>query len=306
MLDPRRLLTFREVALRRSFSAAATSLSLTQPAVSQQVRALELQAGERLIERGRGGFALTAAGQLLLSHAEALHGRLRLAESQLSEALDESRRQLRLAAFPSALATLVPPAIARLGDVSTLEVSAMQGSTDDVVAAVLEGRAHVALCFQDGSMPRREHQGTRRVDLLEEPMLATIGLDHRLARRKRIRLHELADDRWLAATRDGLIVHACRAAGFEPHLAYLTEDPMAINSFVTAGLAVTLTSRLLAPHFRNIAVLPLTGDPARRTIYAVLPPGRTHPLAEPFIDALRAVASVRSRSAAAPPPTRST
>jgi len=122
-------------------------------------------------------------------------------------------------------------------------------------------------------------------------MVATVGLEHRLAGRTRIRLEELAGDRWLAATRDGLIVSACRAAGFEPQLAYVTEDPMAINSFVAAGLAVTLTSRLLAPLFREVAALALLREPPRRAIYAVVPPGRTHPLAQPFLQALRAAAA---------------
>src|SRR5262245_7491479 len=268
MLDPRRLLTFREVALAGSFSRAAAALSLTQPAVSQQMRALELQVGARLIDRGHGTFALTPAGELLLRHADAVHDRLRLAESQLAEVVDETRRQLRLAAFPSALATLVPDAIVRLG--SELEVSATQGSTGEIVAAVLDGRAHVGLCFQDASLPRREHDGTRRVDVLEESMIATVGHAHRLAERKRIRLHNLARDDWLAAVPDGLIVRACRAAGFEPRVVYLMDDPMAINHFVAANLAVTLTSELLAPHFDGVAVLPLLGDPSRRAIYAVL------------------------------------
>jgi DNA-binding transcriptional LysR family regulator len=288
MLDPRRILTFREVARRRSFSHAARALSLSQPAVSQQIRALEVQLGGRLIERRRGLFKLTPAGELLLDHAEALHDRLRLAEVQLGESSEAALRQLRIAAFPSALATLVPAAIARMHAETELEVAAVQSGTEQVVAAVRDGQAHAGLCFQDASAPRREHRETRRLDVLEEPMLATVGPGHRLAHRRRIRLAELADDPWLAATRDGLIVRACRAAGFEPRIAYLTDDPLAIDSFVGAGLAVTLTSRLLAPHFREAAVLALAGDAPRRAIYAVVPPGRVHPLAAAFVTAVRA------------------
>jgi DNA-binding transcriptional LysR family regulator len=288
MLDPRRLLTFREVALQQSFSRAAVALSLTQPAVSQQIRGLEVQLGERLIERGRGSFTLTAAGELLLGHADALHARLHLAETQLDEAVGESRRQLRIGAFPSALATLVPDAIARLRVESELEFSAMQGSTEQLVAAVRDGRVHLALCFQDGAEARRDHEGTCRTDVLDEPMLATFALDHRLAGRSRIRLAELADDPWLAATRDGLIVRACRSAGFEPRLAFLTDDPLAINSIIRGDLAVSLTSELLAPQLRDVAVASLTGEPVRRTVYAVTPPGRLHPLAGAFLDAIRA------------------
>src|SRR5678815_720072 len=162
MIDPRRLLTFREVARQQSFSRAAVALSL-----SQQIRALEVGLGERLIERGRGSFALTAAGELLLGHADALHARLNLAETQLGEAVGESRRQLRVGAFPSALATLVPDAIARLRAESELQLSAMQGTTEQLVAAVRDGRVHLALCFQDGAEPRREHDGTSRTDVLD-------------------------------------------------------------------------------------------------------------------------------------------
>src|SRR5919197_5909258 len=135
MLDPRRLLTFREVAKQRSFSRAAAALSLTQPAVSQQIRALEVQLGERLIERGRAGFALTQAVELLFAHAYALFERLQLAETQLGEAIAGARRLLRVGAFPSVLATLVPAAIAQLnGSAGPLEVSVVQGSTEELVA----------------------------------------------------------------------------------------------------------------------------------------------------------------------------
>jgi len=286
MLEPRRLLTFREVARQGSFSRAAVALSLTQPAVSQQIRALEAQLGERLIERGRGGFALTPAGELLLVHADAVHERLQLAETQLEESIGGAASRLRIAAFPSALAALVPQAIARVAESGALEVGAVQGTAEELVAMVRDGRAHVALCFQDAVLPRQEHEGTRRVDLLEEPMLASVGPRHRLAGRKRIRLAELASEPWLAAMPDGLIVQACRAAGFEPRLAFLTDDPLATNGFVAAGLAVTLTSWLLAGHLRGVPTLALIGEPVRRTIYAVTPPGGAHPLVAPFLEAV--------------------
>jgi DNA-binding transcriptional LysR family regulator len=289
MLDPRRLLTFREVAHHRSFSRAAAALSLTQPAVSQQVRALEVQLGERLIERGRSGFALTAAGELLLGHADGLYTRLQLAETQLGEAIEGAHRLLRIGAFPSILATLVPKAIVQVSRSSgPLEFSAVQGGTDELVAGVLDGSLHVALCFEDSSQPPRHVEGTSRGELFEESMLGLVGSRHRLAGRRRIRLPELADETWTAATRNGLIVRACIAAGFEPRVPYLTDDPLSIRGIVSAGLAVSLTPQLLAGQLRGVATPPLTGDPVRRRIYAVAPPAAPHPLLEPFLDAVRA------------------
>ena len=85
MLEPRRLLTFREVARRGSFSRAAEALSLTQPAVSQQVAALEREVGTALLHRGPGGLTLTETGELLLGHADVLSDRLQVADMQLAE-----------------------------------------------------------------------------------------------------------------------------------------------------------------------------------------------------------------------------
>ena len=82
-MDPRRVLTFRAVAHERSFSGAARSLSLTQPAVSQQVAALEREVGARLLDREPGGLRLTAAGEVLLEHADAIAQRFELAAAQL-------------------------------------------------------------------------------------------------------------------------------------------------------------------------------------------------------------------------------
>jgi DNA-binding transcriptional LysR family regulator len=294
MLDPRRVLTFCEVARQRSFSRAAEALALTQPAVSQQIRALEQQLGEQLIRRGPGGFALTATGELLSSHAEALSERLQLAQSQLGETVAAGRRLLRLGAFPSALATLVPAAIARLQQSQPeLEMSAEQGTTEELVAGVREGRLHVALCFQDAAAPRREHADTSRHDLLDEPLVVAIGPQHRLAGRARIRVADLAGDTWTAATRDGLIHRACLSAGFEPRIAYLTGDPLAIRAIVAAGLAVTLTPRLLLGQLHGIATPTLTGDRVSRSVYAVTPSIGAHPRAAPFLDALRDAAQRR-------------
>src|SRR5512132_3927786 len=162
MLDPRRLLTFSAVAQAGSFSAAARELALTQPAVSQQVAALERQLGARLLHRGPGGLTLTTAGALALEHAEALAERIALADTQLGELGDENAA-VRVGGFPSALATLVPAAIARL---VPRRVETVEGTNEELAARVGDGSLHVALVFQDAAEPRREHPGLRRHDLV--------------------------------------------------------------------------------------------------------------------------------------------
>src|SRR3954451_19391730 len=160
MIDARRLLTFREVARLRSFSRAADALALTQPAVSQQVAALERTVGAPLLHRGAGGVRPTAAGELLAEHADAIADRLALAETQLAERVAGDRPRLRIGAFASALATVVPPALARLrAEVPQLEVDATDATSDALIASVGRGDLHAAVVFEDAAGPPRELGG---------------------------------------------------------------------------------------------------------------------------------------------------
>ena len=286
MVDPRRVLTFREVARLGSFSRAAEALSLTQPAVSQQVAALERQAGTRLLERGPGGLSLTPAGELLLAHADVVADRLRLASGQLDELSAHAARELRVGAFPSALATRVPRALARVtAERPEVKANVAEGTTEELVARVRSGALHVAVCFQDAAVPRREHEGAERLDIGEEPFMALLPPGHRLAGRGPIGLDELAGETWVAPSRTGLIARACEEAGFTPAIRYVSRDPLANRGMVAAGLAVAVSPALLAAEFTGVAVVPVREAP-RRAVYALLPVTGATPLARAFAAAL--------------------
>lgn len=286
MLDPRRLLTFREVARQRSFSRAAETLSLTQSAVSQQVAALERQLGTRLLDRRPGGLRLTSPGEQLLEHASAIADRLTLADAQIAEEVAAERRELRVGAFPSALATIVPAAVsALLATVPDLQVSVTEGRTDALARGVRDGSLHLAVAFQDAHAARHEHPGTRRHDLFTEPMVAALPPHHRLCRDP-IALSDLAHDPWTAPSRDGLIARACARAGFTPRIAYLSSDPLSIRAIIAAGLAVTLTPRLLATHLHGVHITTVHDQPAQRDVYALLPDTGARTTHEQLIAAL--------------------
>ena len=292
MLDPRRLLTFRAVALHGSFSRAGESLSLTQSAVSQQVAALERQVGTRLLDRGRGELRVTPAGEDLLAHAHVVAERLRLADRQLADRAAKDRGELRIGAFPSALATIVPVAVTGLlRDDSHLRIAVEEGRLDDLATGVRTGRLHLALGFQDAAEPRHEHSGLRRHDLMEEPMVVALPPRHRLARRQVVDLADLADEPWIAPSSSGLVARACRAAGFEPRIAFLAGDPLAIRALVTSGLAVTLTSRLLAGQLHGVHIAAVRGEPARRALYALLPDAGARPIDQAMVHELEAAAA---------------
>jgi len=288
MLDPRRLLTFRAVAAHGSFSRAAASLSLSQPAVSHQVAALERELGTALLVRGRAGTAPTPAGALLLVHADALAARLALADDQMAALASEARRTLRIGAFPTALATIVPDAVGALRAAEPgLAVEIQEGSVAALADGVAAGRVDAAVCFQDAAAERREHDGLRRADLGEEPMLALLPAGHRLAGRAAIDLGELAGEAWMAPPEDAMLRAACRAAGFAPRIVVRTRDPLAARGLAAAGLAVSLTPRLAARVPLPGVVTPaLRGAGPRRALYALLPAAGAHPLADALAGAL--------------------
>jgi molybdate transport repressor ModE-like protein len=290
-MDPRRVLTFRAVAHERSFSRAARELALSQPAVSNQVAALEREIGARLLEREPGGLRLTREGEILLAHADAVAERLQLADAQLAASATGRRARLRIGAFPTALAGLVPAAIARVRARYPETRIAVDEGTEDLPGRVRSGQLHLAVAFQDTDAPRQEPPGLERRDLFRERFMVALAPDHRLAGRAAVPIAELGEDDWTAALTDGLIVRACRAAGFEPNLVSITRDQLAIRALVARGLAVTLAPQLLAEAFQGVALRPIAGTGPTRDVYALLPPGGRHPLVAPTLEALDAIAA---------------
>jgi DNA-binding transcriptional LysR family regulator len=294
-MDPRRLLTYRAVAHRRSFSQAARDLALTQPSVSQQVAALEREIGTRLLDRRPGGLKLTHAGAVLLEHADAVADRLELAGAQLAEIAGAERTTLRLGTFPTALASLVPSAVARL---EGARVIVEEGASQTLPERLLSGELHIVVTFQDAAEPRREHAGLERRDLLRETFRVALAREHPLAESELVDLAELAGEGWTAPSADGIIVRTCRAAGFEPRITSITRDQLAIRALVERGLAVTLVPSLLTDAFADLPLRPLAGQCPERDVYALLPPGGRHPLATAALEALAAAVEERPAMAA--------
>ncbi len=287
-MDPRRLLTFRAVAHARSFSRAAAELSLTQPSVSHQIALLETEVGLRLLDRGRGGLRLTPAGTVLLEHADEVAWRLALADRQLATLAEGRHEQLRLGAFPTALASLVPAAVARLRESHPeLRVRLVEVTPSTLEARLLAGEFDVALSYQDATAERREVRGAERVDLTGDSFLVALPPDHRLAARTTpVSLKRLAGEDWIFASTDGFLVEACREAGFEPRIVATTSDPLATRGLVRRGLGVGWVPSLLADDYEGVVIRPVREAIRRRDIYALLPPGDRHPHARDVIAAL--------------------
>src|SRR4051794_9445839 len=189
-MDPRRLLIFRAVARAGSISAAARELGWTQPAVSQHLRALERSAGCALLLRGAGGVELTEPGRVLLARADALAGELHMAEEELAELTALRRGRVRLAAYPSAAATLVPRSVAGLRSRHPdIDVELTEAEPPEATALVTTGEADLALVFSyDGSGPT---PGLVWRELADEPVALVVAADHPAATRRRLALADL-------------------------------------------------------------------------------------------------------------------
>lgn len=272
-LDPRRLLLLRDVARAGSISAAARELGWTQPAVSQHLARLERDAGAPLLLRGPGGVIPTEAGRALLRRADAVAAELHAAGEELAALTELRAGRVRLVAFPSAAATLVPAALAALaGAHPDLEVGLEEAEPPEALAAVTAGDADVALVFgYDGPPAGLGRLAWRR--LLDEAVHLVVPPGSTTAPSG---LAGLDGADWIGGCvrcRTHL-VDCCAAAGFEPRIRHTTDDYVVVQALVARGLGVTVLpeSALAAYRHPGVEVVP---EPAlgRRHVGLALRPG---------------------------------
>jgi DNA-binding transcriptional LysR family regulator len=296
MLDVRRMRVLREVAVRGSFSAAADALSFTQSAVSQQIAALEREAGATLVQRSARGVRLTDAGEALVRHTDAIMARLAEAEAELEAIAGLRGGRLRMAAFESAGATLMPPAIAAFSaQHPAVELSLSLSEPEDCIPLLRSGQLDLAIVFE--SAVQRADDGIDRMHLIEDPMFLVLPRDHPLAGRRRVRLADLAGEAWIGGEPDcecnRLISRACAAAGYQPRIAFETDDYTAMQGFVAAGVGVSLIAELGLTSVRDDIVVRDLGreTPVRQIYAATLADGYRSPATQAMLDILADVAS---------------
>jgi DNA-binding transcriptional LysR family regulator len=277
MLDVRRLRVLREVALRGSIAGAAESLRFTPSAVSQQVAKLEREAGIALVERGPRSVSLTAAGWRLVEHAEAILERLSAAESELRE-LAGSPPELRVGANTTAAVSIIPDALARFAAVRPdVEVTVAESDPLISLARLCARELDLAIVFEYDHVPLPDDPRVALEPLLEEPMRIVLPASHPVARRRAVRLLDLADETWIRSTPRSschpFTERACRAAGFDPRIRFEFDDYAAMQSLVASGAGVAFAPDMgLTRVNPGVAVRPIAFGPKRR-VHAALRAG---------------------------------
>jgi len=274
MLDVRRMRVLREVAAQGSFSAAADALAYTQSAVSQQIAALEREAGIRLVDRNARGVRLTDAGRALVEHADAILARLADAEAELEAIAGLRGGRVRLASFPSAGATIMPEAIARFRERHPgVELTLEPAEPEPSLTKLRTGEVDVALDITAGYRASAD-DAIERVHLLDDPMYVALPKGHPLARKRNLKLAELAEESWILGSTGScpdtsIFLRSCQLAGFEPRVAFNSDDYFAIQGFVAAGMGASLIPDLALISVReDIVVRSLGARPPVRVIWA--------------------------------------
>ena len=304
MLDVKRLRVLREVAKSGSFSSAADQLYLSQSAVSQHVATLEREVGMRLLERGRGGPKLTAAGRSLVSHADAVICRLEEAERDLAAIAGLEGGELRLASFPSASATIVTEAVSRFAALHPrVRLSVVEAEPEDSIPRLSGGDLDVAIVFDYPEFPSASDPDLELVPLLTESMHVALPRDHELAGRDSIRVAELSDDAWLCgvcpSSCSEIVKKTCRDAGFQPRIAFESDDYNVLQGYVAAGLGVTLLPDLAVQYLRDgVVVRPISPRPPQRRVFAAArSAGARSPAGDAMLQALTGVAGAAAKRA---------
>jgi DNA-binding transcriptional LysR family regulator len=352
MLDVTRLRVLVAVARHGSVTAAAHALNYAQPSVSHHLARLEAETGTKLVQRAGRGIRLTDAGRLLAERAVEVIGRLDAAENELVVFAGLRAGRLRLAAFPSALGTIVPTAAAILDDRHPgFDLRLTEAEPPEALRMLRAGYVDVALIFRheaddggrraagsagmggsrpvsspgtpaeaapdavtdpvpdDGPPALADRDDLRELVLLSEPVhlimpdTAVCGGEPPLAPAVTelwpADLARLSDQRWIAGCdrcREHLL-RQCAHAGFTPRIAFTTDDFVAAQALVTAGLGVTLLPGLALRAARNPGVRTARLRGTSRSVVAVRYGEAPDPPATALLlDALRAAVGAPGRS----------
>ena len=250
-LDSTMLRVVGALADHGSITAAAAALGYSQPAVSQQLKRLEQRIGLAVIERVGRGVRLTEVGRLLARHAVTVGGALEAAAGELSELQGLRAGRVRLAAFPSASATIVPRLLADLRlRHPGVSVTYLEAEPPEAVALVRENQADLAITFSypgDLVDPHRASAEGLVVTLLRrDEMMLVLPAAHALAGESAVDLGDLAEENWIGGCPRcrGHLLELCGHSGFSPNISYETDNAAAVLGLVAAGIGVAMLPAL--------------------------------------------------------------
>lgn len=265
-MELRHLLYFVTVAEKASFSRAAEELHVAQPAISQQIRALESSLGVQLFDRMGKRVALTQAGEALLPRAHQILAAVEQARNEVGELGRLTRGTASLGAPPTVSTHVLPARLTRFKRLYPgLEVLLREAGTETLIQLVEAGDLDLAIAGVERLSPVVEV-----VPFLEENYVLAVGAHHSLAKEKAVCLADLAGEAFILFPESyklrEVTLNACRKAGFEPKVALDGGGMQSALEFVAAGLGVALVPELALQQARNIRGLRIVDQTLRRSL----------------------------------------
>lgn len=288
MLDARRLRLLSDLDRLGTIAAVAVVHAYTPSAVSQQLAALEREAGVALLQRSGRRVQFTAAGRVLVRHAAAVLGALEETTAALAAISSKPAGLVRIGAHPTAVRTVLPAALVQLGrDHPGLELSVSELDPIAVPAALLDRRLDVGLLHDYDVVPAATDPALESVPLLDETVHLAVAADAPIGT-----LADTRDTEWILATAGTLChevaVRICRAAGFTPQARHHIDDFDAVLALVAAGQGIALVPELAAASKHPVRLI--AAPTRRRTRIGYRRGAAAHPAVTAVVTALRASA----------------
>jgi DNA-binding transcriptional LysR family regulator len=289
-MELRQLAYFVAVVDEAHFTRAAERLRIAQPAVSQQIRRLEAELGERLLHRDRRTVALTSAGEALLPHARAALAQAEHGRQAVAALRGLVTGQLRVGLVMPLPDRRVVRAIGAFGrKYPGIELTLVEDETDALLDGLAAGDLHTAfLGLGPGQNPPG---GLQAIVVTREPAVLAVHPQHPLAARRSVRLSALRDEPVVTLTRASrlrtVLETECRQAGFAPRIAAETSDLNVMIQLVAEGIGVALMPRSGGQEASDVATIPVTHPVIDRRIILVWRPDATSPAARAFITLAR-------------------
>jgi DNA-binding transcriptional LysR family regulator len=298
MLDARRLHVLKTVVDVGSITAAAASLGYTPSAVSQSISALEREAKTPLFEKVGRGIRPTQAGLMLAEHAGAVAHQLHDAEQALEALRAGEAGRLRIAAFATAGAALVPRALAAFREGHPgVELDLAIAETEEALAQVRSGHRDVGVIAEHSPITAEGRDGLAYMHLLDDPYRLVLPRTHPAAGARTVPLRDMADESWIATASARCntlqtVTTACTLAGFSPRFAIEADEFATTVGFVAAGLGVALVPMLaLSSLSDDVVARRLRGDGPSRHVYVATRSARPSlPMIDVLVQALRSSA----------------
>ena len=306
MLSLDRLRVLRAVGTHGSVQAAADALYVSPSAVSQQIAKLEREVGQHLLERNGRGVRLTPAAELLTARTTEVLTLLEAIEGDLDDLRDVVAGPVRISAFPTAARGIGPLLLRDLIDRHPgLEPSLSEHEPTESLPLLARGDIDVVIAQDWFNAPLALPTGLHRVALFDDVVDIALPCSHRLAKRRTVRLEELANDGWITWPAQSIchdwLVHTLRSKGHEPQIRHTAGEHATQLALVSAGLGFAVMPRLGRDHIPDGVAIVAVEPTLHRHLFAAWRANAAH---RSNIEAVRVsllhVAATMSRSRRSP------